>query len=60
MTRKVIFIIASVLVFLSLDLVWIYPALFNHPPTLLSLAVSSLLLGLESSAIIAEWHFLEW
>ncbi len=57
MFHKVIFIIASAIIFIVLDQNWVFPPLFAHLPQLLSWPIAFGLAGFEIVALIAEWHY---
>jgi hypothetical protein len=60
MLHKLIYIIASILVFFVIDLSWVYPPLFNYLPQVFSWVIASALIGFEVIILIAEWHYLDW
>lgn len=60
MFHKVIFIVASAVIFAALDLNWICPLFFNSLPQTFSWIIAFTLAGFEISALIAEWYYLDW
>jgi hypothetical protein len=60
MSRKVIFILASIVIFFVVDLNWVYPPLFNLLPQITAWATAGALAGLQISILIAEWHYMDW
>ncbi len=59
MSRKVIFICASTLIFVMLDVYWVYPPLFNHLPIIFGWCISFALAGCEIVGLIVEWRYLK-
>ena len=59
MSRKIIFIIASVLILIMLDLYWVYPPLFYHLPVIFGWFISCALAGFEIVGLITEWRYLK-
>jgi hypothetical protein len=60
MSRKVIFILATVVVFFALDLNWLYPLVFNNLPQISRWVIAFTLAGFEAAALLAEWYRLDW
>jgi hypothetical protein len=60
MLHKIIFIIASVIVFFVIDLNWVYPSLFTNLPQVFSWVIASGLVGFEIILLISEWFYLDW
>ena len=59
MARKVIFLLASILVFGVLDGSWVYPGLLNSLPLVFGWTAASFLAGLQILALIVEWNHLD-
>jgi hypothetical protein len=59
MSRKVIFIVASALVFFVVDFNWVYPTLFNTLNQIFSWGIGSTLAGCQISTLVAEWYYLD-
>ena len=60
MSRRVIFMVASALIFLVLDLSWVYPLFFDHLGLVFSWVAAFALAGFEIVALLAEWSNIEW
>jgi hypothetical protein len=57
MSRKVIFIVASALIFFILDQTWVFPSMFAYLPQVLGWFIASALSGVQIVALIYEWHY---
>jgi hypothetical protein len=60
MRHKVIFILASAIVFCVIDYNWVYPQLFTYLPQIYSWVIASTLAGCELSLLMVEWNYLDW
>jgi hypothetical protein len=59
MTHKLIFIVASFMIFFALDQNWLYPLLLGKMPLILGWVTASVLAGFQLTALIAEWSYLD-
>jgi hypothetical protein len=59
MTHKLIFIVASVMIFFALDQNWLYPLLLGKMPLIFGWVTASVLAGFQLIALIAEWSYLD-
>jgi len=57
MSRKYIFISASVLMFFLSDLIWAFPSIYSSLPQFFSWFSASALAGFQMVALIYEWHY---
>ena len=58
MVHRVIFTIASLVIFFVLDQYWLFPLLFGNLPNLFGWGMAALVAVVELLAIFAEWVYL--
>jgi hypothetical protein len=57
MAQKIVFSIATVLVFFVLDQYWLFPFLFGNLPNPFGLVVAAVVALVELSTLFAEWVY---
>ncbi len=57
--RKVVFIIASAILWAVVNYIWVYPPLFSFYPNFVSWFIASTFTGLQLTVLAYEWDYLD-